>query len=219
MTVRPRLCLSALCLPALALLAGCASEVGYGPEAASFGAADANNALIQSAAFQRGALLSGLQARFAAETPATVTFEFDRATLDAAARAALDRQAAWLLAESEARVRIVGHADLVGGESYNDRLGLRRARAAARYLVARGVERSRIDAVESRGETEPAVATEGPERRNRRAETAVAGLVHGYVGDGMDGRRALLMYTRYATDQVEPPATADTASGGSGGSQ
>ncbi len=206
-------------IPALALLAGCATEVGYRPEAATFGAADATNLLVQSASFQRGAVLAELQSRFAAETPGPVTFAFDQATLDAGARSALDRQAAWLRANPEARVRITGHADLVGGESYNDRLGLLRARAAARYLVARGVERNRIDAVESRGERDPVVAVEAPERANRRAETMVAGLLHGYVGDGMDGRRAALMYTRYTTDTVEPPASANATSISAGGSE
>ena len=207
-----------LLLAGAALLAGCATEVGLHPNAAAtFGDAYQRNALIQSAAWRRGQFLESERARFAAEAPATATFAFDRAFLDAEARDALDSQASWLLANPDIRVRIVGHADLVGGESYNDRLGLRRARAAARHLIARGVARSRIDAVESRGEREPVIPTEARERLNRRAETAVAGFVHGFVGDGMDGERAKLMYTRYKTDSVEPPTSANTTSVSSGG--
>lgn len=207
-------------LAGAALLAGCTTEVGlHENAAATFGGAYQRNELIQSAAWRRGRFLEAERARFAAETPATVTFAFDSAALDAEARAALDAQARWLARNLDIRVRIAGHTDLVGGEDYNDRLGLRRARAAARHLTLRGVERSRIDAVESRGEREPLVATEERERRNRRAETAVAGFVHGFVGDGMDGRRAALMYTRYRTDDVEPPASANTTtvSTGDGG--
>lgn len=199
-------------LAGAAMLAGCTTEVGlHENAAATFGDASNRNALIQSAAWRRGVFLEAERARFAAETQPVVTFAFDSAGLDAEARAALDRQAAWLAANPDIRVRIAGHTDLVGGESYNDRLGLRRARAAARHLIARGVARNRIDAVESRGEREPVVATEARERLNRRAETAIAGFVHGFVGDGMDGERAKLMYTRYKTDNVEAPASANTS--------
>ncbi len=202
----------------LALLAGCTTEVGlHETAAATFGGAYQRNELIQSAAWRRGAFLEAERARFAAEARPVVTFAFDQATLDAEARAALDAQAAWLAANPDVRVRIAGHTDLVGGEDYNDRLGLRRARAAARHLIARGIARNRIDAVESRGEREPVIATEARERRNRRTETAVAGFVHGYVGDGMDGRRARVMYTRYVTDSVETPASANTSAVSAGG--
>lgn len=201
-------------LATAALLAGCATESGLHPRGASFGEANNSNLLIQSVEFQRGAFIDEAQASFAAAADDTVTFAFDKAGLDAAARRALTAQAAWLRANPMTRVRITGHTDLVGGESYNERLGLRRARAAARFLLRRGVARGRIDMVASRGETEPVVSTEARERRNRRAFTAVAGFTHGFVGDGMDGRRALLMYRRYASDTVETPATANSTEGG-----
>ncbi|MEO1614023.1 MAG: OmpA family protein, partial [Pseudomonadota bacterium] len=174
--------------------------------------------LIQSAEYQRGAFIGEVSADFAANVDDTINFAFNRSTLDASSRRALDSQAAWLRENPTVRVRITGHTDLVGGEGYNDRLGLRRARAAARYLLRRGVARARIDMVESRGEREPVVATEERERRNRRSVTEVAGFTHGFVGEGMDGRRALLMYRRYVTDTVETPASAatTTASGGGG---
>jgi hypothetical protein len=57
------------------------------------------------------------------------------------------------------------------------------------------------------------VQTEGRERQNRRTLTEVAGFTHGFVGEGMDGRRALLMYRRYVSDSVEAP-TADSAADG-----
>ncbi|MEL7465880.1 MAG: OmpA family protein [Pseudomonadota bacterium] len=205
-------------LAALALLAGCATEAGIGPENATFGIAYGNNTLIQSAEYQRGAFIGEVSADFAGKVDDTINFDFNRAKLDAASRRALDSQAAWLRENPTVRVRITGHTDLVGGEGYNDRLGLRRARATARYLLRRGVARARIDMVESQGEREPVVATEERERRNRRSVTEVAGFTHGFVGEGMDGRRALLMYRRYVTDTVETPASAatTTASGGGG---
>lgn len=214
---------SLIAVLAAAGLAGCADrtllgEAGALPNHAGFGDANANNAMIQSAEYQRGDYIARVAASFAAEVTDTVNFAFDRADLNATARAALDGQAAWLMANPTVRVRISGHTDLVGGEGYNDRLGLRRARAAARYLLRKGVSRSRIDMVETRGEREPVVATEAREVRNRRTVTEVAGFTHGFVGDGMDGRRALLMYQRYVSDTVETPAGASTTTLGGGGS-
>jgi len=86
---------------------------------------------------------------------------------------------------------VVGHADKVGTDAYNNRLGLRRARAVVAYLVSKGISCGRLDAVESRGETEER------ERRNRRAVTSVAGFESHYVGDGMDGRKAAALYRNY----------------------
>ena len=206
----------------LAFLASCAQsnfrgEAGIGPENASFGMAYASNELVQSVEYQRGDYINDVQAAFSRDVSDTVTFDFDRAALGSAARHALDAQAEWLRANPTVRVRVTGHTDLVGGENYNDRLGLRRARAAARHLLRRGVARGRIDMVDSKGEAEPVVATDGRERQNRRSVTEVAGFIHGFVGEGMDGRRALLMYRRYVTDTVEAPASANATSGGGDG--
>jgi outer membrane protein OmpA-like peptidoglycan-associated protein len=92
---------------------------------------------------------------------------------------------------------VIGHTDLVGPEGYNRRLGLQRARAAVRYLVSKGVDPSRLDAVASAGESEPVVATEDRERRNRRAVTVVAGLDRVYVGPNLDGEYAASTYDVY----------------------
>jgi outer membrane protein OmpA-like peptidoglycan-associated protein len=71
-------------------------------------------------------------------------------------------------------VRIIGHADRVGSERYNDGLSLRRAIQVHRILSAGGMDVSKIG-VMSKGERDNAVATadERPEPRNRRAEVEV----------------------------------------------
>lgn len=212
--MRFRFLIPAISLSALTL-AGCATEVGVNTGSASFGDATQSNLFAQSIEYRRGDYLMEVAKRFAEETDDTVTFAFNKSVLERRTRRALDKQAAWLRANPDVRVRVTGHTDLVGGEAYNDRLGFRRARAVSRYLVQRGVARSRIDAVESRGEREPIVQTEDKERRNRRSLTEVAGFTHGFIGDGMDGRRALLMYRRYVSDSVEEPVGVAT-SGGSG---
>lgn len=183
------------------LLSACDSrQAGQFPNEESFGAATTENLLVQAAYLRSDRVIEAWQDRFEREVPSVVNFAFNSAALDAQARDILRRQAAWLKANPDVRLRVIGHTDLVGSEGYNDRLGLARARAVVRFLVAQGVARNRLDAIVSRGEREPVVPSEGPERRNRRAETRVAGFVDGFVGDGMDGKRAVNVYRAYVND-------------------
>lgn len=201
---------------AVVVLSACAAskEVGALPGSRSFGDAVQTNDMAQQIAFQRGQYLIDANARFAAETTETVSFPFNSVELTPVTRSALNEQAAWLQANPDIRMSVTGHTDLVGGEAYNTRLGFRRAQAVARYLLAQGIAQGRVEAVESRGETEPVVDSEKPEAKNRRAVTTVAGFTHGFVGDSSDGRRAALVYERYATDAVEEPEQADSTGGG-----
>jgi outer membrane protein OmpA-like peptidoglycan-associated protein len=181
-------------------LAGCSNfygPAGEGRHSHLYGVATAQNTNAQIAYGDPASRIRALNEAFRAAAPDTVTFPFDSANLDASARAALDQQAAWLTEHEDVRMSVVGHTDLVGPPGYNQRLGLRRALTAVNYLVRKGVDRDRLDAVISRGETEPVVETEDRERRNRRAVTSVAGFTHGYVGEGMDGRIAVRLYRGY----------------------
>ena len=54
-------------------------------------------------------------------------------------------------------ILVTGHADRIGTDAYNDDLSARRAAAVKDYLVAEGVEGSRIQSA-SKGEREPVVA-------------------------------------------------------------
>jgi len=184
-------------LAAGALMAGCATQAGGDRRADEYGVATAANFAAQDAYNESNQRLRDLSADFRANTQDTVTFAFDRATLDTTARRALDGQAAWLRANPEVRMTIVGHTDLVGTDRYNRGLGLRRARAVLRYLTRQGVSRRRLDAIVSRGEQEPIVPTEARERRNRRAVTTVAGFARNYVGTGLDGEYAARVYDTY----------------------
>lgn len=182
------------------VVAGCSSlygPAGEGRHSHLYGVATAQNINAQIAYGDPAGRIRALNEAFRAAAPDTVTFDFDRAALDGAARSALDRQAAWLTEHPHVRMTVVGHADKVGPEGYNDRLGLRRARAVVAYLSRRGVARDRLDAVESLGESQPVVDTEGRERRNRRTVTSVAGFDRHYVGTGLDGRYAQRVYSNY----------------------
>ena len=125
-----------------------------------------------------------------------VTFAFNSARLDNGARATLREQANWIRQFPEVRFRVYGHTDLVGSSAYNKRLGLARANAAVRYLIAQGISRSRLEAVVSYGETNPAVPTSGRERLNRRAVTQVSGFVQRHP-TVMDGKYAQIIYRDY----------------------
>jgi len=137
-----------------------------------------------------------LSGRFAREVPTTINFAFDSAVLDQQSRAVLRQQAQWIIAFPEVRFSVYGHTDLVGSEDYNQRLGLRRAQAAVDYLVSQGVERSRLDALVSLGETQPLVATDSRELRNRRTVTEVQGFVQSHP-TVLDGRYADIVYRAY----------------------
>lgn len=203
--------LSIAMLSAAALVSGCASEAGRDRVYNQFGPATAANFAAQDAYNLSNQRLKDLGKDFAANTQDTVTFAFDRAGLDANARRALDGQAAWLRANPEVRMTIIGHTDLVGSNRYNQGLGLRRARAVLRYLTRKGVSRRRLEAVASRGETQPVVQTEQRERRNRRTVTTVAGFARNYVGNGLDGVYAARVYDQYQAGQ---PTTRSGRGGG-----
>ncbi|MEM9761138.1 MAG: OmpA family protein [Pseudomonadota bacterium] len=180
-------------------LAGCAEEVGTGKNP-FLGFTTKTNARVLSAYGDLEQRRQDLSIAFRAAAPDTVNFEFNRSRLTPDARRILDQQAAWLMANEGTLMAVVGHTDLVGSESYNNRLGLRRAQRVVNYLVAKGVDRNRLEAVESRGESEPVVQTDGPEVRNRRAITVVAGFDNIYVGLGMPGVIADRLYREYLTE-------------------
>lgn len=189
-------------IAAVLLLAGCTEAAfftpgpaGQHPHSALTGAAVRQNTKAQIA--YGAERLRGLSAAFRAETDEMATFPFDSARLDPAARSALDSQIGWLKRHPGVRMSVTGHADLVGPERYNDRLGLARARAVVDYMIRNGIAGNRLDQLISRGENDPLIPTAERERRNRRVVTSVAGLDRQFAGFGMDGRKALVIYRTY----------------------
>jgi peptidoglycan-associated lipoprotein len=102
---------------------------------------------------------------------ATIYFDYDESVLTDEARSAIEAKAPVLLRHPNLRIRITGHTDSRGSDEYNLALGLRRAAETKRYLVALGVEDSRMEIV-TMGEERPAVAgtTEEAYALNRRCE-------------------------------------------------
>lgn len=101
-------------------------------------------------------------------------YDFDSAAVKPAARSNLRALAQSLDKYPGSDLLILGHTDSVGTAEYNKGLSVRRADAAAEYLVSQGVSRSRIG-TGGLGEEEPIApnATEDGRRRNRRVEVAI----------------------------------------------
>ena len=104
----------------------------------------------------------------------TVLFGYDSSALSSAALDTLDAQAALLNAKPSFRVKIEGHADERGTREYNLALGERRASATRDYLVAKGVDGSRIRIV-SYGKERPSAIGSNEEAwaMNRRTVTVL----------------------------------------------
>jgi outer membrane protein OmpA-like peptidoglycan-associated protein len=93
-----------------------------------------------------------------------VQFGFDRSDLDDAAQTALLGLVKELRANANLTVELVGYTDTKGGREYNYSLSQRRVDAVRRFLVERGVQTSRIQAV-GLGPLADRGMTEGQKRR------------------------------------------------------
>jgi peptidoglycan-associated lipoprotein len=103
-----------------------------------------------------------------------IFFDTDRNTLNPQASATLDRQSSWLQQYPQVNVWVAGNCDERGTEEYNLALGSRRANADRDYLVAHGVQRTRIETI-SYGKSRPIDPGSTPEAwaQNRNAITSV----------------------------------------------
>lgn len=199
--MKPIITLSAL---ATLTLAGCAPGANTSQEAGSivdsgaFGNATMNNIMVETGQID---YVINLNQRFSTEVPTTINFAFNSIALDDQARAILRQQAGWIRQFPEVRFKVYGHTDLVGSTAYNRRLGLRRAEAAVAYLVSQGVERQRLEAVVSFGETQPLIVSQGQERSNRRTVTEVTGFVRNHP-TVLNGEYAAVIFRDYVTTGV-----------------
>jgi len=103
-----------------------------------------------------------------------INFDFDRANVRGNVEARLSRVIELLREMPGIDVRVVGYTDDTGPEEYNLALSLRRAEAVRDYMVARGINISRLS-VAGHGESSPLVSNGTPEGRavNRRVEFVV----------------------------------------------
>jgi peptidoglycan-associated lipoprotein len=150
--------LAAAMLASSVLAAGCANQQG-GLEAGLSGAA-----------------VPGSAQEFQVAVGDRVFFETDSTTLTVQARGTLDKQVQWLTQYSSYTFVIEGHADERGTREYNLALGARRAAAVRDYMIAHGVQASRMRTI-SYGKERPVAVCDDIScwSQNRRAVTVLQG--------------------------------------------
>ena len=141
-------------LAAVALLAACETSTD-----ANGGAGGAGG----------GAGIPGSEHDFQTSVGDRVFFAFDRYDLDGQARDQLGKWVAFLKKYPNDNMIVEGHADERGTREYNLALGERRANAIKNYLVAQGIQASRLKVI-SYGKERPAVlgSNEAAWAQNRR---------------------------------------------------
>ena len=135
--------------------------------------ADSLAAAARDSAARATAAAAAATARADAERAlaAMIHFDYDKSDIRPDDSTTLDWKARLLLANPSMTLRISGHADDRGSDEYNLALGNRRAAAAKRYLVNKGVAEGRI-ITDSYGEERPLDPAETEEAwaKNRRDE-------------------------------------------------
>lgn len=100
-----------------------------------------------------------------------VLFDIDSAVLSNASRSAIDEAAAVFIEYPKTAIIAQGHTDSTGSDAHNQQLSERRADSVRSYLVAQGVDSSRITS-EGYGEAYPVATNDTAEGRtlNRRVD-------------------------------------------------
>jgi outer membrane protein OmpA-like peptidoglycan-associated protein len=97
-----------------------------------------------------------------------VLFEYDSYELSEEVKSSLNLFIKWLKMQDEIDIKIEGHTDSVGSDSYNILLSKRRAEEVLRFFVSNGIDENKIKAV-GLGDKFPIMkGYDGP--RNRRIE-------------------------------------------------
>lgn len=102
-------------------------------------------------------------------------FDFDSAALKSEGMQQLDDVASKITTNGKVEsVRIVGHTDSTGPESYNQQLSLRRATSVRDYLAGKGVD-SGMMSISGMGESSPVAdnSTRAGRAQNRRVEVTI----------------------------------------------
>jgi len=99
------------------------------------------------------------------------SFDVNKADIKAEFKPTLNKVAEVLRSDGRQTIRVVGHTDSTGDDSYNQKLSERRAQSVGNYLIAQGVAANQVT-TEGRGEQEPRASNNTADGRtqNRRVE-------------------------------------------------
>jgi outer membrane protein OmpA-like peptidoglycan-associated protein len=100
-----------------------------------------------------------------------IHFKLDKATLLPASYPELNKLYRLMQRNSGIEIKIAGHTDSTGTETYNKELSVKRAQAVAEYLRQKGIDTNRVS-YEGYGNTRPIAtdSTEAGRAKNRRVE-------------------------------------------------
>ena len=103
-----------------------------------------------------------------------ILFDFDKDSIKQESLAIVDEIVVTMLSNPEIKIEISGHTCDIGRETYNLELSERRAKSVVEYLVAKGVDASRLTS-QGFGESNPLNGNENLAERqlNRRVEAKV----------------------------------------------
>jgi len=155
--------------------------IGLGIGALAGGAAgaymDRQEALLRQRLEATGVSVTRVNDRIILNMPSNITFETDSAELKPQFYDVLNSVSQVLEEYDKTLVNVVGHTDSTGAASYNKTLSEKRARNVAQYLIAQGVNPTRV-AADGMGEEQPVASNQTPEGRqaNRRVEITLAPL-------------------------------------------
>lgn len=104
-----------------------------------------------------------------------VLFGSDVESLNSPSTEIVERIGKALLGVGIERVRVDGHTDASGKDSYNEQLSLRRAKSVGKVLIAVGMKEENIQ-LRGLGSSEPVTSNDTPEGRteNRRVSIVVS---------------------------------------------
>lgn len=101
-------------------------------------------------------------------------FKWDSAVIEPESEPALNELYQFMSDNPEICIRIIGHTDNTGSETYNAKLSVARAQSVVDWLEEKGIPADRLES-EGRGETEPVDSNDTEEGRanNRRVEFVI----------------------------------------------
>ena len=107
-----------------------------------------------------------------------ILFETNKTIIQGTNNPTLDNLATYLNLNQKTCVRIEGHTDAVGAESYNLILSEKRANAVKNYLTQKGISSNRLNAF-GMGSTKPLVKNDSEKNRtiNRRVEITIGEIM------------------------------------------
>lgn len=167
-------------LAVLVLMAGCSSKPADTASVSTDGGLAATQAPVTgvdgtgAAVGANGAVTPGSEQDLVVNIGDRVFFGYDQHDLSGEARTTIEKQAQWLKTYPQVHLMIEGHADERGTREYNLALGEQRAMAIRNYLIALGIEASRVQTI-SYGKERPAVtgSDESAWAQNRRGVAVV----------------------------------------------